>query len=157
MHRLASKKQALSRNLTFLEVPKSWGYIFRIHNLGSRGTSLPITTLMSSNTLFQKEIICGHSHIQWKSDPFTLLHLKHVSGILGLKWYNLAGVMYCLVSHLYCSNLECVFVVWVWAKEQAFDHSSCVIISFKSNFQACKILFEDSLHSFSNWLYYKDT
>ena len=108
-------------------------------------------------TLFQKEIICGPSHIQWKSDPFTLLHLKHVSGILGLKWYNLAGVMYCLVSHLYCSNLECVLVVRVWAKEQAFDHSSCVIICFKSNFQACKILFEDSLHYFANRLYNKDT
>lgn len=81
----------------------------------------------SSHTLCQKESICGHSHIQWKSDPFRLLHVMHVSGISGLKWCNLAGVTYCLVSHSYCSHLECVFVVWVWAKEQAFDHSSCYI------------------------------
>lgn len=66
---------------------------------------------------------------------------------------HLAGVIYCLHNHLYSSNLECVFTVWVWTKEQTSVHSSSVIFSVRSILQACRILSEDSLHLLTNISY----
>ncbi len=74
-------------------------------------------------TSFQKLLTTLHSHKQWKS-VLLALHLKHVSGVLGLKWCNFDGVIYVLKIQLYCNNLSCVFIVCVWAFRHISDHSS---------------------------------
>ena len=96
-------------------------------------------TLTSS----QNSFILGHNHRQWNSVPFSP-HLVHMSGILALHLFRFSGVIYTLISQLYCRSFRRVLPVCVWAALQAVLHCSNVRSSCKSVFQALSLEFEDS-------------
>ena len=141
MHRLVSSSHIFINDCSHWWTTKLSGGIPKIQNLGSRGRSFPVICLSMTNIFLQKSSMCGHSHKQWSKDPlWPSLHLIQVSGS---KWWSLTGVIYCLVSHLYCNNMECVLIDCLWIEAQAVVHSSLVIFLARSEIHDWRILFED--------------
>lgn len=116
----------------FVFATKSLGYTWNRHSLGSTGIIHSVKLEIRLRVSFQNVWRFWHFQMQWSKVPFSILHLKQISGMLGFEWFSLAGVMWILKSHLYCNNLPLVLILWVWTKRRAFSHSSVDISSCRS-------------------------
>ncbi|MED6233418.1 hypothetical protein ATANTOWER_011597 [Ataeniobius toweri] len=75
-----------------------------------------------------------------EESTFSTLHLIHVCGMAQLYLFSFSGVIYVLISQLYCSNFRCVLVVSACAFLHASCHSSNEISVSKFPLQASSLV-----------------
>lgn len=92
--------------------------------------------------LFQRSQIGGHVHQMCRNVPTSVPHFQNISVVVGNHLLAFCGITYHCVKILY--NVSCNFVLndHLWARIQAFSHSSALILipSSCSHFSLCLLL-----------------